>query len=140
VLTSQSKELDVSEWFKKLVEIYKKDQELPVKKQKYANLLDVVIFFVPEEDFQQCTAVPEVPQQRELKAETKFGRYLELLKEWGGIDTDRLLFYLKDVNPAKIEEAIGMTEEAILQMQEQEAGYQSKLLNLTQSNQVGELD
>ena len=52
IMTTQREDLDVKELFKKILEIFKKDQE---KKREYSNLLETVIFFVSEEDYERCT-------------------------------------------------------------------------------------
>jgi hypothetical protein len=51
-MTTQREDLDVKELFRKILDIFKKDQE---KKREYSNLLETVIFFVSEEDYERCT-------------------------------------------------------------------------------------
>lgn len=40
-----------------------------------------------------------------------------MIKKYSGIDTHRLMYYLKDVDTSALTEAIGLTEEAIKSMQ-----------------------
>lgn len=56
-----------------------------------------------------------------------------MIKKYSGIDTHRLMYYLKDVDTSALTEAIGMTEEAIKSMQEAETKHQTQLVALKQS-------
>lgn len=98
-MTQQTKGENLQAWFDKLFKIYKEDQEKERKEQKYAHLLDAVVLFVAEDDFQQCLQVPESQNEdAELEKLAPFARYLEMLKKYSGIDTEKLMFYLKDVD------------------------------------------
>jgi hypothetical protein len=103
IMTPQLKSVDLQEWFDKLFKIYKEDQEKSKEEQKYANLLDVVILFVSEDDFKKAQQEPEaVSRDESLEKLTPFARYLQILKQHSGIDTHRLMFYLKDVDTSAV--------------------------------------
>lgn len=113
-MTQQPKGENLQAWFEKLFTIFKEDQEKDRKEQEYANLLDPVVLFAAEDDFSETLKTPDSTNEDEdLEKLTPYARYLEMLKKYSGIDTERLMFYLKDVDTSVLSSAIGATEEAI---------------------------
>lgn len=87
-----------------------------------------------EEDFEKCHKLPEEePADPKLEGKTPFEKYLYLLNKWGGIDTHKLTYFMKEANFNKLEDAIGFTEEALKNMQEAETKYQNQLTTLKQA-------
>ena len=104
--------------------------------REYQGLMSTIMFFVEEEDFNDCHTVPEEPKPVEKNNENAVQTFMRQLKEWGGVDTDKLVHFLKDtkdLNYSNIDEVIGFTEEAILAMQTQEEQYQKKVSTLTKA-------
>jgi hypothetical protein len=142
IITSQADSLDVKEFFNKMYEIFKKDQEKKPKMRKYQGLMSTIMFFVEQEDFENCHRIPDMPKPAAKTNERPIETFMKQLKEWGGVDTDKLVHYLKDtkeVDYSNIDEVIGFTEEAILAMQTQEDSYQKKVSLLTKNGQSEEL-
>jgi hypothetical protein len=123
VVTSFPKSgLDVKQFFLRIHEIFKKDQLRAPSKQKYENLMSAVLFFVDEKDFLRCHAQPSLPKASTgvVSPISELKSFMALLKEQGGVDTHRLVYYMKEaseVNYGNLQEAIGSIEEAIVAMQ-----------------------
>jgi hypothetical protein len=77
--------------FKKMVDIYKEDQQQENKsKCKYENILQTVIFFVNREDFERCSKPLEAPA-RKPSGGSPMEDLLDDLKEWGGLQHEQVL-------------------------------------------------
>jgi hypothetical protein len=88
IMTIQDPDFDVKALFKKLVEVYKEDQEQENKsKCKYENILQTVIFFVNQDDFDRCSKPLEV-QMKKPNGNSPLENLLDDLNEWGGLDRD----------------------------------------------------
>lgn len=134
ILTPQLKGVDLQAWFDDLFKIYKEDQEKEKAERKYTSLLDAIILFVSEDDFNKAKTIPDPLEKDEaLEKLAPFARYLEMIKKYSGVDTHRLLYYLKDVDTSQLTEAIGLTEEALKHMQEAETKHQTQVSALKQS-------
>jgi hypothetical protein len=136
VMTTQPDDLDVKELFKKLLAAYKADQEAPEKeRRKYENLLETVIYFVGEDDFERCTKPIEIkPKEEQEPAKSQLARLLDDLSEWGGLDKDQVLYNLKKSEINDMGAVMALVEEGLLAAQAQEQKYQDELKMHQKSN------
>jgi hypothetical protein len=114
IMTTQREDLDVKALFKKILEIYKNDSE---KKRKYSNLLETVIFFVSEEDYERCTKPCEPIAAKTSStdaSQSQLGQLLEDLSQWGGVDKDQILCYLQEGAHKDMDAALSQVEEGLV--------------------------
>jgi len=136
IMTTQPDDLDVKELFKKILAAYKADQEAPRKeRRKYENLLETVIYFVSEDDFERC-AKPMQTKAKDSKepAKSQLARLLDDLSEWGGLDKDQILYNLKKSDTQDMGAVMALVEEGLLAVQAREQKYQDELKMHQKSN------
>lgn len=136
VMTTQREDLDVKALFKKILEIYKTDSE---KTRQYSNLLETVIFFVSEEDYERCTK-PSEPAAAKASStdanQSQLGQLLEDLSQWGGVDKDQILCYLQEGANKDMDAALSQVEEGLVQMQAHDQKYQEDLVKSKKNNDL----
>ena len=138
IMTTQPDDLDVKELFKKILAVYKADQEAPAKeRRKYENLLETVIYFVSEDDFERCTK-PIQTKAKDSKepAKGQLARLLDDLSEWGGLDKDQILYNLKKSDIQDMGAVMALVEEGLLAVQAHEQKYQDELKMHQKSNDL----
>jgi len=113
IMTIQEPDFDVKALFKKLVEVYKEDQEQENKsKCKYENILQTVIFFVNQDDFDRCSKPLEV-HVKKPNGSSPLENLLEDLNEWGGLDRDQVLHILRKDKNQSPSDVLSQLEEGL---------------------------
>lgn len=70
---------------------------------KYSNILQTIIYFVSEEDYLECTTLNQAYQcEHASKKKLDLDYLLDELKEWGGVESDQVLFKLGEENFSNI--------------------------------------
>ena len=103
IMTNQPDDLNIEALYTKIHNVYIGDQEAVSKEKskaaaKYESILNTVIFFVNDEDYTRCTqlGVDKKPKvEEEDPSKHPIERFLEDLKEWGGVKSDEILCKVK---------------------------------------------
>jgi len=132
VVTVQSEDFDVNKFFRTLFKKFKDDFEKKQHKRKLSNLLQTIIFFVSEEDFTRCQEPFEVTFTKSTQG-TAVDRLFADLKEWGGLDKEKVLQSSKKENLESIPALISSLEEN-LKAQQQIEEKQKDDLKLAEKN------
>jgi hypothetical protein len=108
--------------FEELFNLIHEDSEKPLDLQKgYAAISDTAFFFVEREEMPDFDAKPDFEEGKlpaDAKKDSPFNMLISLLKEWGGLATDKIMSHVDPENLSDVPEAVNAIFSGCLEDQE----------------------